>query len=197
MKGNGDGNWVSVPKPKIEEIFGKDVAQKIIDGQGDRNTKSFTPFTELKGDNLKVGGEGMKGFYDKILPEYATRYAKKWGVKVGETRLSGKLNPAADPKLFGRHDLGRMGVLMDAEDNFGFDTTKQARDAIAAHPDWEQRWEGHQPGTPRPPSEIPRSAHASDHRPPPARHARHARECDAGTATLCPQESERNPPASG
>lgn len=30
---------------------------------------------------------GMKGFYDKIIPAYLNKYAKKWGAKVGESEL--------------------------------------------------------------------------------------------------------------
>jgi hypothetical protein len=44
--------------------------------------------TEFTGLDLKVGGEGMKGFYDKILPDYMNKFGKKWGVKVGETEIS-------------------------------------------------------------------------------------------------------------
>jgi hypothetical protein len=38
---------------------------------------------ELKGLDLKVGGRGMEGFYDEILPAYAAKYGKKWGATVG------------------------------------------------------------------------------------------------------------------
>jgi hypothetical protein len=43
----------------LESNFGKDVAQRIIDGVGENieGEKSLT------GENLKVGGKGMKGFY--------------------------------------------------------------------------------------------------------------------------------------
>lgn len=37
---------------------------------------------ELSGVDLKVGGEGMKGFYDKILPSKATKLWGKYGAKV-------------------------------------------------------------------------------------------------------------------
>jgi N12 class adenine-specific DNA methylase len=46
-----------------------------------------SPWHELKGEGLKVGGEGMKGFYDKILPDYANKLGKKWGAKVGEANI--------------------------------------------------------------------------------------------------------------
>ncbi|MFA5405528.1 MAG: hypothetical protein WC358_11390, partial [Ignavibacteria bacterium] len=32
----------------------------------------------------KIGGEGMKGFYDKIIHDFMNKYTKKWGGKVGE-----------------------------------------------------------------------------------------------------------------
>jgi hypothetical protein len=42
---------------------------------------------ELEGTDLKVGGEGMKGFYDKILPDTFSKIGKRFGAKVGETTV--------------------------------------------------------------------------------------------------------------
>jgi hypothetical protein len=39
------------------------------------------------GDGLVVGGEGMKGFYDEILPRFMNKYGKKWGTKVEDVEL--------------------------------------------------------------------------------------------------------------
>jgi hypothetical protein len=50
---------------EIEETFGKDIAEKVKNGEG--SGKGDTRF--LSGVDLKVGGKGMKGFYDKILPD--------------------------------------------------------------------------------------------------------------------------------
>jgi hypothetical protein len=36
----------------------------------------------LEGANLKVGGEGMKGFYDKMIPQALEKLGKEHGVKV-------------------------------------------------------------------------------------------------------------------
>jgi hypothetical protein len=63
----------SVAPSEIEKYVGKEIAQKIIGG-GDKG--------ELSGLDLKVGGEGMKGFYDRILPKEVGKYIKKWGAKV-------------------------------------------------------------------------------------------------------------------
>ena len=41
----------------------------------------------LTGLDLKVGGEGMRGFYDQILPSAANKLVKRWGGRVGETNI--------------------------------------------------------------------------------------------------------------
>lgn len=74
---------------RVEELVGKDLAAKIQKDEG--ILKKDSPYREwktLSGLDLKVGGEGMKGFYDTILPAFMNKYAKKWGAKVGETKLS-------------------------------------------------------------------------------------------------------------
>ena len=45
------------------------------------------------GVDLKVGGEGMKGFYDKIVPDAANKLGKPWGAKVGETKIVTETTP--------------------------------------------------------------------------------------------------------
>ena len=45
---------------EIESMFGKDIAEKIANGNGETGTGGFKV---LKGENLSVGGRGMKGFY--------------------------------------------------------------------------------------------------------------------------------------
>ena len=41
-----------------------------------------------KFDHTFMGtGEGMKGFYDKILPLFVSKYTKKWGAKVEDIEL--------------------------------------------------------------------------------------------------------------
>lgn len=71
----------NIPLSRVEELIGKDIASKIKDQDIDVE-KSYS------GLDLKVGGEGMKSFYDSILPNLVNRYVKKWGGKVGETSIS-------------------------------------------------------------------------------------------------------------
>ena len=98
------GNMIgeSIPADKLEEYVGKDVAQKIVEGVGDDvnfagNNEPQNIFKRLAGLDLKVGGEGMKGFYDQILPKEISKYVKQWGGQVEKARIgqpkkhSGKL----------------------------------------------------------------------------------------------------------
>ena len=55
---------------EVEATFGKEIARKIINGE-ERGT--------IEGDGLELGGEGMKGFYDRMIPSWLNKYAKKWG----------------------------------------------------------------------------------------------------------------------
>ncbi len=62
----------------LSDVIGKDLSEKIL--KGDISG-------ELKEDGLKIGGEGMKGFYDLILPSFVNKYVKKWGSKVEDINI--------------------------------------------------------------------------------------------------------------
>lgn len=68
----------------IEEFIGKDVAKKLlesIEAGGGKIPQS------IEGGDLQVGGEGLKTFYDRMLPQTANRIGKKFGAKAGETDI--------------------------------------------------------------------------------------------------------------
>ena len=79
-----------VPKEDLAEFIGKEAAEKILASKA-----GFDPHTEpggsevhiLSNADLKVGGEGMKGFYDKIIPAFLSKFGKKFGAEVGEARI--------------------------------------------------------------------------------------------------------------
>lgn len=73
-----DGSEVTPIGSKLSEVFGKDIAEKIA-GMSEGDT--------LKDDSLRIGAEGMKGFYDQMLPRFMDKYGKKWGVKTEEVEL--------------------------------------------------------------------------------------------------------------
>lgn len=72
---------------ELEGMIGKDVAKKLMDQQINNNER------ELKGEEIKVGGEGMKAAYDQRIVSIAKKVAKQAGAQVGKTSL-----PGAAPK---------------------------------------------------------------------------------------------------
>lgn len=65
---------------ELENTVGKEVAQKIVDGVGAfENDRAPMKRGTLSGVDLKVGGEGMKAFYDKIVPAAVKDVLKKVG----------------------------------------------------------------------------------------------------------------------
>jgi GGDEF domain-containing protein len=75
---------------RVEAIVGKEIAEKIGKGEGVTGEKgNGAKIGQLSGLQLKVGGEGMRGFYDKILPAAVSKWGKKFGAKVGTTNLGG------------------------------------------------------------------------------------------------------------
>jgi hypothetical protein len=89
----GRGNMMgdAIPADKLEDYVGKEVAQKIIDNRGqERNLGGSGSVSQpkdvwgsLSGEGLQVGGEGMRGFYDQILPNYLNTFGKPYGAQVG------------------------------------------------------------------------------------------------------------------
>lgn len=62
----------------ISEVIGKELAVKVMQSNdGD----------VISGDNLRIGGEGMKTFYDQMLPSFVKKYVKKWGATVEDVTL--------------------------------------------------------------------------------------------------------------
>jgi hypothetical protein len=82
-----DGNRITFPKTfsaqELPDVIGKDMAEKIVNdfNIGRRGQVVYS------GLDLKVGGEGMKGFYDDILPKTVNKLAKKWGAKVEQSEI--------------------------------------------------------------------------------------------------------------
>jgi N12 class adenine-specific DNA methylase len=65
---------------ELEDLVGKEMAQRIIDATTEPGKRA-----RFSGLDLKVGGEGMKAFYDKIVPTVAKDVLRKVGGGVLET----------------------------------------------------------------------------------------------------------------
>ena len=73
---------------ELEDNVGKELAKKIIDdiAQGKSNFPAHGS-NVYSGLDLKVGGEGMKAFYDAIIPAQANKVGKPFGASVEKTTL--------------------------------------------------------------------------------------------------------------
>ncbi len=83
-------SWVVAPDGKVvdggittgenlSDLIGKELSEKVM---------SLAENGSISGDGLRIGGEGMKGFYDQIVPSFMRKYVKKWGSQVGEVELA-------------------------------------------------------------------------------------------------------------
>jgi len=72
-----------VPEKKLEEFVGKDLAAKIVN-----DAPTYKDGRHYSGLDLEVGGKGMKGFYDDILPTFLKKFGKKYNAKLEKTNMS-------------------------------------------------------------------------------------------------------------
>lgn len=89
ISGMQDGTEVvakeGVTKDELENVVGKEIAQRIIDGKGadknipfsmDKNIKS------LKGNDLKIEAKWARNLYDRALPSWMNKFGKKYNSKI-------------------------------------------------------------------------------------------------------------------
>lgn len=100
-KNNGKISWTAYKDDKsvtsgrdqdeqtISEYLGKEIAAKIFKAAESDNAGA------LEAQDLKVGGEGMKGFYDTILPKEIAKYVKQWGATVEKRDIGANGNVMA------------------------------------------------------------------------------------------------------
>ena len=67
----------------ISDLVGKDIAVDAltITGRGTENGREYGP------EALRIGAEGMKAFYDKMLVNFMNKYGKQWGVSVHDEQF--------------------------------------------------------------------------------------------------------------
>ena len=101
VAGRGHMLGDEIPQQELSNYVGKELADRIINSEGYKTSVSVpwpdSPYefektkveewNALSGGDLKVGGEGMKAFYDQMLPSFVRKYAKKWGATVGEVTM--------------------------------------------------------------------------------------------------------------
>lgn len=80
---------------KIKRNFGAELGKKMMKDADERYADNGgSPTTVIiKGDDLKIGGEGMRNFYDiggkssQNVPKFLNKYVKQWGSKVEEIEV--------------------------------------------------------------------------------------------------------------
>jgi Large polyvalent protein associated domain 38 len=70
---------------QLEDYVGQEIAQKIINREGTQAFGYEQGVLLLQGDGLKIGGEGMKAFYDTIIPTAVKKLLPKVGGKQLQT----------------------------------------------------------------------------------------------------------------
>lgn len=107
----------------LDEVLGKEIAEKIMATETE---------AEFSGLDLQVGGEGMKAFYDKIVPQVANDVLKRLGGgKMGSVYIADEARnrqAAEDDKL-----LSDLGHYLMPESNYtlrqpSFDITPAMRE---------------------------------------------------------------------
>lgn len=89
--GNIRGSGTEADGKQVSDVFGKSISSKVSeDYKG-----------SLAGDDLTIGGEGMKGFYDQILPKEIGKYVAKMGGKVEKSEIGQEIT---------EDDLGMEGL---------------------------------------------------------------------------------------
>ncbi len=143
-----------IPEAELPTVVGKELAKKIVESPEVQQAKTgtelaFTPEQvrgmapdvanhmlslkkpanlTLKGLDLKIGGEGMKSYYDKIVPDLLGKIGKKFGANVERSEVPGLAGPvqslAITPEM--RQSLDQTGLPL-----FSFRPTEVQRDQIA------------------------------------------------------------------
>lgn len=90
--GNQQFQQSNVTDEKLEDFVGKEVAQKLVDGKQNL-TQDDEGVVSLKNADLEIGGEGMKTFYNSIVPKVAQKEAQRFdkNAKLGTVDFIGKL----------------------------------------------------------------------------------------------------------
>jgi hypothetical protein len=103
-----------MPEHELAGVVGAELAAKLLAQPPEYRVVDGTARTErtLEGLDLHVGGEGMRAFYDKILPNTLNDYLKQWGAKVGTTTIEDPEERAAlaDLRAGGENVPGNEGL---------------------------------------------------------------------------------------
>lgn len=121
---------------ELEDLIGKEITQKIVNGEGYSKNPlgGELPYKILSGLDLKVGGEGMKAFYNQIVPLAVKKLLPKvGGGQMGQVTLTNQREDFdldalenATPEELAQLDAGGVSLLQP-----GFDVTPAMLEKVA------------------------------------------------------------------
>lgn len=127
---NGPGYTETIPLGhdtirghQLADVVGKDLAEKIKSQNSD--------IKDYSGLDLQVGGEGMKGFYDKMLVDKANALAKKFGSKVEYQHLPQPVEYFTQPAMTPQGEKGFMIIRSTAAGDEGVKVVANKAEADA------------------------------------------------------------------
>lgn len=131
---------------EVEEFVGKEVAQKILNNEGvigdipsNRYSKNENKIMVLSGNGLEIGGEGMKGFYDKIVPEFLNKYGKKWGAKVEKSSMTIKNNKVSEQPSMNITPAMRESVMYEGQPLYSYREREERLPSTYTIPQYDER----------------------------------------------------------
>lgn len=116
-----------IPVEKLPDYVGKELAAKIAKQEG-------TDSKVYEGVDLKVGGEGLREFYDKMLPKMVEKIGREHGVRVQRGSIPTKgISKTVDDRYSVTGDRRIFDTLAEAQEAasqpvFYFDIPQTMRD---------------------------------------------------------------------
>jgi diguanylate cyclase (GGDEF)-like protein len=102
---------------ELPNVVGKELAEKIANQE--------MPNEVYAGNDLKIGGEGMKGYYDQIVPQVANEILKKvGGGKTGSVNV-GLIHNIDN--ISGEMVMNNLGIHESQQDNYWHKLTYRER----------------------------------------------------------------------
>lgn len=114
---------------RVSELIGKDVAKRLM------SAPQTMGHHTLEGEDLNVGGEGMKVFYDKMIPNFLDKFGKKYGVKteLGGHKLVTKEGSGQPTYNFRGEQSGNIDYPEESKQLHYFPITEEMRADIKAN----------------------------------------------------------------
>jgi hypothetical protein len=128
-----------VPKEELPDHVGKEVADRLLNNPTETTGSGYAV---VSGVDLQVGGEGMKSFYDSIVPKTAKKLLEKLGSKIEtidlgrtksrETWVQGRENPFRAEQDINEPFEGRVKIVnTETGESRMFNTRDEADEYVA------------------------------------------------------------------